>query len=518
MPEEDESRVLFLAPTRKDARVGQGVIASAGFRCYACDSLLDLCREIPRGGGAVVVPAEAILRDPSGMLSTALRDQPAWSNLPVLVLIAAGRVPGRRIKALLDVGDVTLLKRPLDINEFLNAVRSAVRDRTRQYLVRDHLAEKERQADLLRDADRRKDEFLAMLAHELRNPLAPIRNGLEILRMTGDNPDALTRTRGMMSRQVEHLARLVDDLLDVSRITRGKVDLQLEPVDLNFVLARAVEATRPLIEAHRHRLIMTQPSRPVWVTADLTRMTQVVGNLLTNAAKYSEDEGRIELTLEENGEATVRVRDRGVGIAAEMLPRVFDLFTQAGRTLDRSDGGLGIGLTLVRSLVELHGGTVSASSAGLGRGSEFVVRLPIRAQPPVPTADVSVTVEPAHHRRILVVDDNSDAGDSLAMLLEMTGHQVQIARNGMQAVEIASLFKPDVGLLDIGLPGMNGYELAKRLRNEPFGKDLLLIALTGYGQEDDRRRTREAGFDHHLTKPADTNVLFHLIAEHSLRA
>jgi CheY-like chemotaxis protein len=304
----------------------------------------------------------------------------------------------------------------------------------------------------------------------------------------------------------------VDDLLDVSRITRGKVELRTTTVDLRAVLAAAVETARPLVDAKRHHLTVTQPGRPVRVSADAVRLAQVVGNLLTNAAKYSEEGARVALSLDAEGEsAVVRVRDTGVGIPPEMLPRVFDLFTQIDRTLDRAQGGLGIGLTLVKSLVEMHGGTVEAASGGVGMGSEFTVRLPLLpgSDAPAPNAGAD---PPASPRRILVVDDNHDAGDSLGDLLELSGHQVRVARSGPQAVEAAREFRPDVAILDIGLPGMSGHELAARLRAEPFGPSLILVALTGYGQDEDRRRTREAGFDHHLTKPADLGQLAALLA------
>jgi signal transduction histidine kinase len=506
MPDTDE-RVLFLAPTKRDATAGLALMTGAGLLCHACGSLAELCHQVPLGVGAVVLPEEAAVGERAGTLTAAVRDQPPWSNLPVLVLTAAGPTPSHRVRALLDLGDVTLLKRPLEAAEFLNAVRAALRDRRRQYQVRDHLAEQARQAEALRDADRRKDEFLAMLAHELRNPLAPIRNGLEILRMADGDLPVARRTHGMMARQVDHLSRLVDDLLDVSRITRGKVELRPEPVDLGALLARAAEAARPLVDARRHRLIVTQPGRPVVVSADPTRLAQVVGNLLTNAAKYSDEGGRIELTLEEDGEAVIRVRDTGLGIPADMLPRVFDLFAQVGRTLDRADGGLGIGLTLVKSLVELHGGSVAAASDGEGKGSTFTVRLPKLARAEEPGRAGPAAAARGRPRRILIVDDNPDAGDSLATLLEMSGHEVQTARSGAQGLEAAARLRPDVAVLDLGLPGMNGYELAGHLRAGPIGKSLLLVALTGYGQEEDRRRTREAGFDHHLTKPADLAAL-----------
>jgi CheY-like chemotaxis protein len=282
-------------------------------------------------------------------------------------------------------------------------------------------------------------------------------------------------------------------------------------VDLRAVLAAAVETARPLIDARRHQLTVTQPGRPVRVSADAVRLAQVVGNLLSNAAKYSEDEATIALSLDvECDRAVVRVRDTGVGIPPEMLPRVFDLFTQVDRTLDRAQGGLGIGLTLVRSLVEMHGGTVEAASGGIGTGSEFTVRLPLLSGADTPAAE-TVAAPPALRRHILVVDDNHDAGDSLGDLLELSGHAVRVARSGPQAIEVAREFRPDVAVLDIGLPGMSGYELAGRLRAESFGPSLLLVALTGYGQDEDRRRTQEAGFDHHLTKPADLAQLTALL-------
>jgi signal transduction histidine kinase len=511
-PAPDEDRVLLLSPTARDAATARTILEGAGLACRPCGSFAELCREIPRGAGAVVVPEEAVLGDGTEPLAAALRGQPPWSDLPVLVLTAAGRTPDARLRRVLELGGVTLLKRPLDVAEFLSAVRAALRDRHRQYQARAYTAELARQAEALREADRRKDEFLAMLAHELRNPLAPIRNGLQVLRLAGEDRALAERTWGLMGRQVDHLSRLVDDLLDVSRITRGKVELRPAPVDLRAVLAAAVETARPLIDAKHHRLTVTQPGRPVRVSADPVRLAQVVGNLLNNAAKYSEEGATITLSLDAEGDrAVVRVRDTGVGIPPEMLPRVFDLFTQIDRTLDRSQGGLGIGLTLVKSLVELHGGTVEAASGGAGTGSEFTVRLPLLPGADAAAADAAPE-PPAPRRRVLVVDDNHDAGDSLGDLLVLSGHEVRVARNGTQAVEVAREFRPDVALLDIGLPGMSGYELAGRLRAEPFGPALLLVALTGYGQDEDRRRTREAGFDHHLTKPADLGQLAGLLA------
>jgi PAS domain S-box-containing protein len=361
----------------------------------------------------------------------------------------------------------------------------------------------------LRDADRRKDEFLAMLAHELRNPLAPLQNGLQILRLKCAGEPTIDEVGEMMQRQVGQLVRLVDDLLDISRITRGRVELRKELVDLAEVATRAVEAARPMIDARRHQLTYEGPPVPVLVNADPTRLTQVIGNLLNNAAKFTETGGRIRLSVgRELNAGVVRVVDEGIGIAADMLPRIFELFAQAERTLDRSQGGLGIGLTLVRHLVEIHGGSVQAFSAGLGTGSEFVVRLPAPAHlGPSDRFAVKRNAGGASPERILVVDDNVDAAESLAKLLRLSGHEASTAYTGMAVAGAVAEHRPDVVLLDIGLPGLDGYEVARRLRAAPGGDRLLLIALTGYGQESDRQRSRAAGFDHHLVKPLDVVAL-----------
>ncbi len=368
----------------------------------------------------------------------------------------------------------------------------------------------------LRQADRRKDEFLAVLAHELRNPLAPVRNAVEVMRLRDVDDPNLRWARDIIDRQVQQMTRLVDDLLDVSRITRGKVKLQKEPVDLAAVVARAVEISRPLIDARRHELTVTLPPEPVRVEADATRLAQVVANLLNNAAKYTEERGRIWLTVERGGgEAVLRVRDTGVGIPAAMLAQVFDLFTQVDRSEDRSQGGLGIGLTLAKSLVEMHGGSVTAQSEGVGKGSEFVVRLPLLAELRSEGCEPggSGRLVESSARRILVVDDNVDAADSLAVLLRLLGNDVRTAPDGPAALEAARAYRPDVVLLDLGLPRMSGYEVCRRLRAGHFANGPLVVALTGYGQDEDRRRTREAGFDHHLVKPVNPDELREVLAE-----
>ena len=319
-----------------------------------------------------------------------------------------------------------------------------------------------------------------------------------------------------MQRQVGHMVRLVDDLLDVSRISRGKIELRKEPVELASVVNHAVEAVRPLCESMDHELTVTLPPKPTYLNADPTRLAQVVGNLLNNACKFTEKGGRIRLTVERDGkQAVIRVQDTGIGIAAEQLPRIFEMFTQVDTSLERSRDGLGIGLTLVKNLVEMHDGTVEARSAGVGQGSEFVVRLPLLSEPlpALPQQPSGVKPVATVQRRILVVDDNRDAAESLAMLLKLSGHEVHTAHDGLEAVEAAAKFQPDVILLDIGLPRLNGYEAARRIREQQRDKGLMLVALTGWGQEEDRRRSEEAGFDAHLVKPVDLAALSKLLVE-----
>jgi PAS domain S-box-containing protein len=370
--------------------------------------------------------------------------------------------------------------------------------------------------EALKDADRRKDAFLATLAHELRNPLAPIRNSVEILRLSGGRGDVAEQARQTIERQLRQMVRIVDDLLDLSRITRDRLELRKEHVALSSIVESAVETSRPLIAATGHRLTVTVAPDTVWLQADLTRMTQVVANLLNNAAKFTPEGGAISLTAErEGGDAVIRVRDTGIGIPPAALPHIFDMFRQGETSREHTHGGLGIGLTLVKRLVELHGGTVAATSGGDGHGSEFTVRLPIAPAEPPPRGpgiggERPRSVVPA--RRILVVDDNRDAAGSLGVLLNVMGHEVRTAHDGATAVEVARTFRPEVALLDIGMPGMSGYELAQLLRRLPQLQGIVLVAVTGWGQDGDRRRSRDAGFDHHLTKPADLPALEELLA------
>ena len=372
----------------------------------------------------------------------------------------------------------------------------------------------------LKDADRRKDEFLAMLAHELRNPLAPIRNAVEIVRAKASPAPELRWAAEVIDRQVHQMTRLVDDLLDVSRITRGKIDLRKELLEIATVVRTAVEASRPIIEKWGHRLTVTLPERPIRLVADPTRLAQVLSNLLHNAAKYTNQGGRIDLTAEAGDDHVIlRVKDTGIGIPPESLPRIFDMFTQVEQSIERSEGGLGIGLTLVQRLVEMHGGFVEVHSDGVGKGSEFVVRLPLSTGGMDAVGDASDrerrSVPPA--RRILIVDDNQDAVESLAMLLRMHGHDVHTAHDGLEAVGAAAAFQPDTILLDIGLPKLSGYEAARQIRAREGGADIVMIALTGWGQDEDRRRSQEAGFNYHMTKPVEFDVLQRLMADVDVR-
>jgi two-component system CheB/CheR fusion protein len=387
-------------------------------------------------------------------------------------------------------------------------IASTERDITGRKRVERTLRE---QADQLRAADRRKDEFLAMLAHELRNPLAPIRNAVEVLRHADPaQKSEIDRARDLIDRQVQYLTRLVNDLLDVSRAIQGKIKLDKKLIELSAFVNQAVEFSRELIAARRHRLSVSLPPQPVYLEGDLLRLAQVLSNLLDNAAKYTDEGGQIWLTAEQVGEeAVIRVRDTGIGMPAKLIKRVFGLFTQAERPLDRPQGGLGIGLSLARRLVELHGGRVEAFSGGPGQGSEFVVWLPARAAPQATAGqeNESRPAVPSTGRRILVVDDNADAAESLAMMLQLNGHEVRTALDGPAALEAARAFKPQFVLLDIGLPGMSGYEVAGRLRQRPETQKAVLIAVTGYSQAEDRQRSKEAGFDHHLAKPVTLDEL-----------
>jgi signal transduction histidine kinase len=365
-----------------------------------------------------------------------------------------------------------------------------------------------------RQADRRKDEFLATLAHELRNPLAPIGNALQLIQYAEGDASMLRQARDTMQRQFSQMVRLVDDLLDVSRVTRDKLELRKERAELQSVIFQAVETTRSLAEGAGQELRVELPQDPIWLEADPVRLSQVFNNLLNNACKFSEPGGKISIAAErQNGDVVVTVKDSGIGIASDKLGSIFEMFEQIDKSLERTRSGLGIGLTLVKRLIELHDGSIAARSEGLGRGSEFIVRLPLLQEEsrPAPAAPASRGAA-TKSRRILVTDDNRDAANSLAMLLKLGGHQVDTAYDGIEAIQKAETYRPEVILLDIGLPGKNGYEVCRSIRQEPWGKDIRIVAVTGWGQEQDRRNTRDAGFDHHLVKPVTAGALNEALA------
>jgi PAS domain S-box-containing protein len=439
----------------------------------------------------------------------------APAGTPPRIVLNSGQAfydaQGEKLGAVVSMQDVTARKQAeAALRQAHDELERRVGERTEQLA---------RANEALRDADRRKDEFLATLAHELRNPLAPISNSLQLLKMPRVDAAMVRQSRDMMERQVHQLVRLVDDLLDVSRVMRGKIELRREPVELATVVARAVETAQPLIQVRGHRLDLSIPPESLLLDADPVRLAQVVGNLLTNAAKYTEANGRIWLNAEqESGRAVLRVRDNGIGIAPDVLPHVFDLFMQVDYAATRSQGGLGIGLTLVKNLVEMHGGTVEARSEGLGRGCEFVVRLPLLSTAHRKSGEGGISppqIEPvrASGHRLLVVDDNRDAAVSLAMLLQLQGHEVKVAHDGPAALALAASYRPHVVFLDLGMPGMDGYEVAQRIRRQPGQENVVLAALTGWGQQEDRRRTAEAGFNHHLVKPPEPKAVEGLLAD-----
>ena len=631
-----ERRVLILAPTGRDAPMTRDVLADGGIRTLICADLAEMVARISEGVGALLIAEEALANDVHVQyLADRLVRQPPWSDLPVLVLAHTGADSPIVRKAVRQLGNVTLLERPIRVASLLTAAQTALRARMRQFATREHLHEldhvaqalresegrlhalfsnavvgmaelapdgrltmvndalcrivgEKREALLglplarvahgedrhdvegiidslfrgrratfegerrfvrhdgetiwvklsiaparelgaearavaviedvterkhaehdLREADRRKDEFLAVLAHELRNPLAPIRNSLHILRMS--QSPGIEQVVGMMERQVQHMVRLVDDLLEVSRISRGKIELKRERADLAAILKGAIDTSRPLIDGARHTLEVSLPrDGELMLEADVVRLCQVFANLLNNAAKYTPAGGHIKVEVNAaGGMATVSVKDNGEGIPQAMLGRVFNMFTQIN-TGTRAQGGLGIGLTLARTLVHLHGGTIEAFSEGPDRGCEMRVTLPLCEREAVAAPQPGESLpqgQPLSRQRVLVVDDNHDAADSLGMLLRFLGADVQVVHGGPEALETMRHFKPAVVLLDLGMPHMDGLEVARRMREDPDMRGATLVALTGWGQREDRRRTGEAGFDYHLVKPADVRTL-----------
>jgi signal transduction histidine kinase/ActR/RegA family two-component response regulator len=479
--------------------------------------------------------------DTAGQLAEAIRDQPPWSAVPVVVLAREGGTQRVESSVAESLASVIIVERPVRTRTLLSVILSALRSRGNQYQIRDALllreqqaremraqeerlrsallalqtsqAELARQAEQLREAGQRKDEFLATLAHELRNPLAPIQTGLDLLARSRDE-HKVEHALGVMHRQLRHMVRLIDDLLDVSRITQGRLELKRAHVKLGDMLDTAVEASRPAIERRKHVLQVSVSEPELIFDADLTRVAQVISNLLNNASKYTPSGGLLELSAQRDGDyGVIKVRDNGIGIPPEHLEHVFEMFSQVNRATEGSRGGLGIGLALVRSLVEMHGGTVSATSLGSG-GSTFTVRLPLAViQQPGPEERPSAFPGPHRDkRRVLVVDDNDDAADLLSLMLEQAEYTTNKASDGPSALAAVQAWTPDVVILDIGLPGMSGYDVARELRRTSCER-LELIALTGWGSNEDKQRAMDAGFDVHLTKPVDAEKLYGALAQ-----
>lgn len=459
------------------------------------------------GDGQWNIPALKTLLEEIIPLNTSFEDFEVAHDFESIgqrtMLLNARRFPaeGKWDLILLAIADITERKRLEVEREAMLAAAEVARDRA------------ETDAAKLADADRLKNQFLAMLAHELRNPLAAVRNAAEVAARSGLKED-LEWSRDVTSRQIGNFAHLINDLLDVSRITEGKIQLSKEHINAAAVIRHAMNAVRPIVEERKHELLLSYTSAEMWLEADSTRLEQILVNLLTNAAKYTPIEGHLQLIAGiEGSDAVFKVRDNGLGILPDLLPRMFDLFAQGDRSLDRSEGGLGIGLTLVRSLAELHGGTVTATSGGPGKGSEFVVRLPaseVRTEVTVDPKSANTATRP-RACRVLVVDDNVDTAKGMAMLLEFSGHDVRVAHNGQEAITVARDHRPEVMLLDIGLPGMDGYELAAALRDEEWSRDSVLIAVSGYGEEQARDRSKKAGFHHHLVKPVNFETILTLL-------
>jgi signal transduction histidine kinase/CheY-like chemotaxis protein len=485
-----EERVLIHAPVGRDGQLAQRVLAQAGFDAVLPAGMEELCAMLDEGAGAVLLTEETLTPPGMSLLMGALARQPTWSDVPLLVFGAPSST------LLEESANMTVIERPVRIRTLLSAVRAALRARRRQYETR-NLVHK------LEQSVRDRDQFLAMLGHELRNPLAAIMTATEL--MDRRAADAFLRERAIVARQARHLARLVDDLLEVARVTSGKITLHPSAFDLCGLVQRALAALHPAARQQGVEIVLHPAPAPLMLTADPVRLEQVLANIVGNAIKYTGAGGRVEVEVRREGnEAVLRVRDTGVGIDPAILPRIFDLFIQAPDTMDRAQGGMGIGLTLVQRLVALHGGSVRARSEGPGKGSEFEVRLPLRAAAPQMAQPAPAgAIAP---RTVLLVEDNADSREAMQIALEQMGHRVLSSGDGNAAIQSALSQKPDVMIVDLGLPGKNGYEVARAVR-EALGTGVRLVALTGYGQPADRDRALAAGFDVFLTKPAELEAI-----------
>jgi signal transduction histidine kinase/ActR/RegA family two-component response regulator len=502
-------RALLVTPNAEDAELAVGFLAEYSIAARTVRDVSELAHELPADAGCLILVEEALLDAEADALREALAAQPKWSDLP-LVLIASH---GTEMSTLLErtfpaAGNVTLLERPLNPLTLVSAVRTGLRARARQLEVHELLLERDR-------ALRQRDDFLAMLAHELRNPLAPMRNAIWLQKQVPAPSSTLEKTRDIIDRQVSHLSRMVDDLLDVARLERGKVALRRQVVDLNAAVLAAIEACQPALQQRSHAVETRLVERALYVKADPVRLEQVFSNLLVNACKFTPEGGHIVVSTElREGTVIASVADNGIGIPAEQLESLFTPFVQGERSLARSSGGLGVGLSIARAIVHLHDGRITARSDGVNRGAVFEVTLPLIEAPKVAAPREAEPLAAGPSRRILVIEDNDDIRESLRLVLSSWGHEVVLSASGDAGLELALQTRPDVALIDIGLPGMNGYDVARqlraRMREWPTG--IRLIAMTGYGAPADRERAANAGFMEHLVKPVDPEVLRPLLA------
>jgi signal transduction histidine kinase/ActR/RegA family two-component response regulator len=503
-----ETRILIYAPGGQNAALTEKVLATARIPSHICASVADLREQLALGVGAVVTVEEALTASGFRVLSDFVTHQPNWSDLPILLLAQKGGDSLLVRRAVASLGNLTLMERPVRTVTLVTAVQALLRGREKQYQVREN--------------NQRKDEFLASLGHELRNPLAPIRTSATLLAHLFPQSEPAARIREVVERQVVHLTRLVDDLLDVARITSGKIQLQRSAFKFSEIMRHVIELSLQNAIAKRIHLDQDLPAEPIVLDVDYSRVVQIYSNILSNAIKFTPQGGHVGLRAWREdavagrpAQICVSIRDTGIGLDADAIPKIFNLFEQSRTVSGQMSSGLGIGLSLARQFAHMHGGTVEASSAGAGQGSEFTIRLPLPAQPPPPgpTAAPRVAGTAGHRPRVLVVDDNRDAAESLAALFEMENYAVEIMYDGYAALAAVGKLAPDLVIMDLGMPGMDGYEAARLIRQHPGAERIVMVALTGWGQNEARRRTLDAGFDCHLTKPVDFNELLRLAAE-----
>ncbi|KAB8059521.1 response regulator [Janthinobacterium sp. FT14W] len=499
-----EQRILIYATAGQDASLAGTVLAGSAIASHACNSPGELAEQLALGAGGVLTVDEALHAGVYSVLDAYARQQPDWSDLPITVLTHAGLDSLPLQQAIATLGNLTLLERPVHILTLITSAHAMLRARQRQYQVR--------------ETQRRKDEFLASLGHELRNPLAPIQSSVALLRHLYPASEQVGKVSDVIERQVTHLTRLVDDLLDVARITSGKVLLQLKDFELQQVLDHVTELCQPAASSRHISIALAMPPQAVTLHADYARVVQIFANIVSNAVKFTPDGGHIRITARlAQGQLQVAIEDDGIGIEPKAIPRLFSMFEQGPTVAGQMASGLGIGLSLARQFAEMHGGSIEAQSDGPGRGSRFIVTLPASAGNALGPTAAAGSASPAGATlplQVLVVDDNRDAADSLQSLFQLEGYAASVAYDGAQALAAVDMAWPQLVVMDLGMPDMDGYETARRMRRKAQGRDVLMIALTGWGQGEARSRTEQAGFDHHLTKPVDFAAIAALLSAH----